>query len=341
MKARISRVLPKLSPAIIALVAIAPSQVAVAQTKLNGAGATFPYPLYSKWFDVYKQATGVQINYQSVGSGAGIKQLTNKTVDFGASDAPLTNADLTAMPGKVIQIPTVAGAIAVVFNVPGVSNLKLSGPLVADIFQGKVTKWNDSAITSLNPGVKLPSTAITVARRSDGSGTTFIYTSYLASVSASWKNAIGAGKSVDWPVGLGGKGNDGVANIVRSTSGGIGYVELAYAHQNKINYASIRNKSGVFVEPSVAGATASALAASKATARDQRALIVNQTGPKVYPISGYTFILYYADSTKTPRGKEVIKFLKWAMVAGQKYAAPLDYAPLPRAVVSVNNSKLK
>lgn len=318
-------------------VLLAPAQA----QSLNGAGATFPAPLYSKWFDVYNQQSGVQINYQAIGSGGGITQLKNKTVDFGASDAPLTNADLTSIPEKVVQIPTVAGAVAVVYNVRGASSgLHLSGSVLADIFLGKIRKWNDPAITALNPGKSLPGQSIAVAHRSDGSGTSYIFTNYLAAVSSTWKAQVGAGKSVDWPVGLGGKGSDGVASVVKSTPGGIGYVELAYASQNHIPFAALRNKSGAFVLPSVAGATAAAQGASKATARDPRSLIVNQGG-KAYPISGYTFILFYKNSTSTPKGKEVVKFLKWAMGPGQKYAAPLLYAPLPRAVVAANKSKLR
>ncbi|HEX9997327.1 MAG TPA: phosphate ABC transporter substrate-binding protein PstS [Abditibacterium sp.] len=308
---------------------------------LNGAGATFPAPLYSKWFDAYNSATGVQINYQAIGSGGGITQLKNKTVDFGASDAPLTNADLSSMPGKVVQIPTVAGAVAIVYNVRGMgSGLKLTGPVLADIYAGKIKKWNDPAIAALNPGKALSRQSIAVARRSDGSGTTYIFTNYLKSVSSSWGSSVGAGKSVDWPVGLGGKGNDGVASIVKTTPGAIGYVELAYANQNKMPYAALKNKSGAFILPSVASATAAAQGAAKATARDPRALIVNQGG-RAYPITGYTFIMYYRDASATPKGKQVVKFLKWAVGPGQKYAAPLLYAPLPRAVVAVNKTKLR
>lgn len=320
----------------LALPFAAPAQ---AQTTLSGAGATFPYPLYTKWFDAYQKATGVQINYQSIGSGGGISQLRNKTVDFGASDAPLSNSDLTTMPGKVVQIPTVAGAVAVVVN-GAPQGVKLSGPVLADIFVGKINRWNDPQITALNPGVTLPGKAITVAHRSDGSGTTNIFTTYLAAVSPSWKSTIGAGKSVDWPVGLGGKGNDGVAAIVKQTPGSIGYVELAYASQNKMKYAALRNKSGKFVLPSVASATAAAQGASKLTARDVRSAIVNQGG-NAYPISGYTFILFYKDSASTPKGKALVSFLKWALGPGQKYAAPLLYAPLPRGVVTNNRLKLR
>lgn len=336
---RVSRFQRIVATGFVALslpLALAPAQA----QSLNGAGATFPAPLYSKWFDAYNKATGVQINYQAIGSGGGITQLKNKTVDFGASDAPLSNPDLASMPGKVVQIPTVAGAVAIVYNVRGVgSGLRMTGPVLADIYLGKIKKWNDPAIAALNPGKALPGQFIAVARRSDGSGTTYIFTHYLKAVSRDW-GASRAGKSIEWPVGLGGKGNDGVASIVKSTPGGIGYVELAYANQNRMSFAALRNKSGVFVSPSVASATAAAQGASKLTARDPRAMIVNQGG-SAYPITGYTFVMYYAANAATPKGKQVVKFLKWAMGPGQKYAAPLLYAPLPRAVVAVNKTKLR
>ncbi len=306
---------------------------------LSGAGATFPYPLYTKWFAAYNRSGGAQINYQAIGSGGGITQLRNRTVDFGASDAPLSNADLSSMPGKVVQIPTVAGAVAVVVN-GAPQGLKLSGPVLASIFAGKITRWNDPQIAELNPGARLPGRAITVAHRSDGSGTTNIFTTYLASVSPSWKSSYGAGKSVSWPVGLGGKGNDGVADLVKGTPGSIGYVELAYAIQSRMKYAAIKNRSGKFVLPSVAGAMAAAQGASKATARDPRSPIVNQGG-NAYPITGYTFIMYYANSKNTPKGKQLTKFLSWAMGPGQSMASSLYYAPLPRAVVTNNRMKLR
>ncbi|HEX8465721.1 MAG TPA: phosphate ABC transporter substrate-binding protein PstS [Abditibacterium sp.] len=298
-------------------------------------------PLYSKWFDAYNAATGVQINYQAIGSGGGINQLKNKTVDFGASDAPLSNADLASMPGQVVQIPTVAGAVAIIYNVRGLgSGLKLSGPVLADIYRGKIKKWNDPAIAALNAGRSLPNQFIAVAHRSDGSGTTNIFTNYLAAVSSEWKTKVGAGKSVDWPTGIGGKGNDGVAATMKQAAGGIGYFELAYARQNNLPFAARRNKSGAFVLPSIAGATAAAQGAAKQTARDPRAMIVNQGG-RAYPIAGYTFIMYYRDGAASPKGRQVVKFLQWAMGPGQKYAAPMLYAPLPRAVVAVNQTKLR
>lgn len=322
---------------LLAVSSLVPS-LAQAQS-LSGAGATFPYPLYTKWFAAYQKAGGAQINYQAIGSGGGISQLRNRTVDFGASDAPLSNADLTTMPGKVIQIPTVAGAVAVVVN-GAPQGIKLSGPVLADIFEGKISRWNAPQIAGLNPGMNLPSKAITVAHRSDGSGTTNIFTTFLASVSPSWKSTYGAGKSVSWPVGLGGKGNDGVADLVKGTPGSIGYVELAYALQNRMKYAAIKNRSGKFVLPSVSGAVAAAQGASKATARDPRSPIVNQGG-NAYPIAGYTFIMYYANAKSTPKGQSLVKFLNWAMGPGQKMAPGLYYAPLPRAVVTNNKLKLR
>lgn len=308
---------------------------------LNGAGATFPVPIYSKWFNVYAQQTGVKINYQAVGSGAGIKQLKANTVDFAGSDAPLSNADLAAMPGKVMQIPTVAGSVAVAYNVAGLgSGLKLTGPVTADIFAGKITKWNDARIASLNVGKRLPATNISIAHRSDGSGTTNIFTSYLSAVSPAWKANIGAGKSVSWPVGIGGKGNDGVTAILKQGNGTIGYVELAYASQNRLAVAALRNRSGKYILPSVASTSAAAQGAAKMTAKDPRAPIFNQGG-NAYPIAGYTFLMYYASNANTPKGKQLTRFLNWAMGSGQKYAGGLMYAPLPKAVVASNKSRLK
>ena len=319
---------------------LAPLAPAQAQ-QLNGAGATFPLAIYTKWFDLYQKQTGVRINYQGVGSGAGIKQLKSNTVDFAGSDAPLSNADLSAMPGRVVQIPTVAGSVAVAYNVRGLgAGLKLTGPVLSDIFAGKINKWNDAQIAALNAGTNLPNQGITVVHRSDGSGTTNIFTSYLSAVSGDWKAKIGAGKSVDWPVGLGGKGNDGVAALVKQTNGSIGYMELAFSAQNRLPVAAIRNKSGKYVTPSVATTTAAALAASKATAKDPRAPIFNQGG-NAYPIAGYTFLMFYASKASTPNGQQLNKFLKWAMGSGQKYAGGLMYAPLPRPVVLSNNSRLR
>ena len=307
---------------------------------LTGAGATFPYPLYSKWFDVYSRQAGTQINYQSIGSGGGINALKNNTVDFGASDAPLNNADMRAMPGAVAHIPTVAGAVAVVYN-GAPRGVRLSGPVLADIFLGKITRWNDAQIAALNAGMRLPSRRITVVHRSDGSGTSFIFTSYLKAVSGAWSGQVGAGKSVAWPTGIGGKGNDGVAASVKQTSGSIGYVELAYAKQNNLTYAAIRNRSGAYVLPSVGGVTAAAGASARAIARDVRSSIVNASGINSYPISGFTYILVYVNQRDKNKGRETVKFLNWAIHAGQRYAAALEYAPLPRSVVRINEVKLR
>lgn len=317
------------------------SGMAQAQS-LNGAGATFPYPIYSKWFSVYSEQTGVQINYQAIGSGGGIQQLKNGTVDFGASDAPLSDAEEDAMPSSVVHIPTVAGAVAIIYNIPGVpKGLRLSGDTLADIYQGQITKWNDARIKGQNLGRNLPGTAIAVAHRSDGSGTTFIFTNYLKVASNDWGAKVGAGKSVNWPAGLGGKGNDGVADIVKSTPGGIGYVEQAYAVSNRLTYAAIKNKSGVFVEPSLAGVLAAANDGADEMGKDVRVSIVNRTGAKTYPISGFTYILVYKKDMNSAKGKQITKFLKWAMGPGQQMAAGLNYAPLPSSVVKMNLAKLK
>lgn len=309
---------------------------------LTGAGATFPYPIYSKWFDVYQKTTGVAINYQSIGSGGGIQQLKNGTVDFGASDAPLKAADEKAMPGQVVHIPTVAGAVAIAYKLPGMgSGLHLSGDVLAGIFLGQIRRWNDPRIAALNHGKALPGTAIAVAHRSDGSGTTNIFTTYLKTVSPAWASKVGAGKSVNWPVGIGGKGSEGVAAVIGQTPGAIGYVELAYAVQNHLSYAFIRNRAGAFVSPSVASVTAAAAASSGALRRDVRASIVNAAGARSYPISGFTYILVYQHQRDAAKGRAVVGFLRWAIHGGQRYASPLLYAPLPAAIVALDDAKLK
>jgi phosphate transport system substrate-binding protein len=308
---------------------------------IRGAGATFPAPLYSRWFDAYESAKGVRVDYQAVGSGAGIKQLSNKTVDFGASDAPLGSKDLAGLPAPVVTIPTVGGAVVLAYNLPGApQNLKMTGEAVADIFLGKITTWNDPAIAAANPGVTLPATKITTAHRSDGSGTTNIFTNYLAAVSSEWKTKVGAGKSVDWPSGIGGKGNDGVASSIKRLPGGIGYVELAYAKQNKLPYASVKNQSGQFVAPDVAGVTAAAEGSLAAVQKDVTAPIANAAGAKAYPISGFTYIMVYKSAADPAKGQAVKDFLKWAMTEGQKTAAAQDYAPLPSALVALNQKTI-
>lgn len=305
---------------------------------LNGAGATFPQPLYQKWFQEYKAATGVEINYQGIGSGGGIKNITARSVDFGASDAPMNDAELAKAPG-LIHIPTVAGAVVVAYNVPGIGpGIYLTGDVIADIFLGKITKWDDPRITKLSPGTKFPSVPIYTFHRSDSSGTTNIFTTYLSEVSDDWKDSVGAGKSVKWPKGLGAKGTSGVAANVKQTEGGIGYIELAYGVQNNIPYAAVRNAKGKFIYPSIASTTEAA-AGSKLPA-DFRKVITNTSAPKGYPITGFTFLLVYKDGSK-PALKQ---FLKWALNDGQKAAPELLYAPLPanvkkRALAAVESMK--
>jgi phosphate transport system substrate-binding protein len=312
-----------------------------AATSLTGAGATFPYPIYSKWFDAYGKSTGARINYQSIGSGAGIQQLKARTVDFGASDAPLSNEEIKSMPGPVIHIPTVAGAVVVIYNVRGVGNgLRLTPQIVSGIFLGKIKSWDDSAIKKANPKMRLPRQGIFVAHRSDGSGTSYIFTNYLAAVSSEWKSKVGAGKSVNWPVGIGGKGNEGVAGIVKQTPGTVGYVELAYAVQNHLPYASVQNRAGQFVAPGIESTTIAASGAVPAMKKDIRALAVNSPVKGAYPISGFTYILLYRNQVNGPEGKELCRFLNWAMHDGQKMARSLLYAPLPESLVRMNTAAL-
>ena len=290
---------------------------------LNGAGGTFPGPIYQHWFQEYGAAHGIHINYQLVGSGAGIKAITAKTVDFGASDAPMTEKDLAAAPG-IMHIPTVAGPVCISYNIPGVGpGIRLTGQVIADIFMGKITKWDDPAITRLNPGTRFPGIGIQPAHRSDGSGTTNIFTTYLSDVSGEWNSNIGHGTAVRWPVGLGGKGNAGVAQLIKRTDGGIGYIELSYAVTNDIPYALVRNKSGKFIYPNVEDTS---IAVSGVTMpADFRKVAVNTSNPKGYPITGFTFILVYRNSTKPA----VKSLLEWCLTTGQKEAGALYYAPLP------------
>jgi len=304
---------------------------------LTGAGATFPYPLYSKWFADYATATGVKINYQSIGSGGGIRQLSEGTVDFGASDSPMKDDEIAKAKGPVMHFPTVLGAVAVTYNIPGVTGgLKLSGPVLADIFAGRITKWNDAKIGAMNAGAKLPATDVLVVHRSDGSGTTFVFTDYLATVSPAWASGPGRGKEVSWPVGLGGKGNDGVAGQVKQTPGAIGYVELAYAKQNSLPYASIRNAAGNFVAPSPEGMTAAAAGVAEKLPgnTDYRLSIVNAAGANAYPISSFTWLLVYSQQSDAAKGRKLVDFMKWALTEGEKQASALDYAPLPASMAT-------
>jgi phosphate transport system substrate-binding protein len=301
---------------------------ASAQMLINGAGATFPYPIYSKWFNEYaKVDPSVRFNYQSIGSGGGQKQILSETVDFGASDGPMTDESLAKAPGKLLHIPTVAGADVVSYNLPGNPKLKLDGPTVAAIFLGKIRKWNDAAITGQNPGVSLPDQDILVVHRSDGSGTTYIFTDYLCNVSGEWKDKVGKGTSVNWPVGLGGKGNEGVSGQLKQSPGAIGYIELAYAKQNKLPYADMKNSSGHYIAASIESVTA-ALATAQIP-DDFRFSMVNPPGADAYPIAGTTWLLVYAQQKDPAKGAKLVQFLKWAYLEGEKMAATLDYAPLP------------
>ncbi|MGC4082828.1 MAG: phosphate ABC transporter substrate-binding protein PstS [Vicinamibacterales bacterium] len=304
--------------------------------QINGAGATFPYPIYSKWFDEYhKSHTQVQINYQSIGSGGGIRQVSNGTVFFGATDGPMTDEQLKAAPGAIRHFPTVLGADVPVYNLPGISaDLSFTGPLLADIFLGKITKWNDAAIAKVNPGVTLPATDITVVHRSDGSGTTYIWVDYLSKVSPEWKEKVGVATSVNWPVGVGGKGNEGVAGLVSQTPGSIGYVELIYALQNKIAFGPVQNANGEFVKASTASVTAAAAAAAASMPADFRVSITNAAGAGAYPVSSFTWLLLYEDAADKAQARAMVDFMKWALTDGQQFAAQLGYAPLPDAVVT-------
>jgi phosphate transport system substrate-binding protein len=317
---------------------------AAAQTvQINGAGATFPYPIYSKWFSEYnKLHPDVEINYQSIGSGGGIRQVTNQTVFFGATDGPMTDEQQQAAPGRILHFPSVLGGDVPVYNIPGITaELKFTGPVLADIFLGKITKWNDAAITKLNPGMKLPATDIVVAHRSDGSGTTYIWVDYLAKVSPEWKKKVGVATSVNWPVGVGGKGNEGVAGLVQQTPGSIGYVELIYAIQNKIAYGSVQNMAGEFVRSSLDSVTAAAAGAAKAMPNDFRVSITNAPGKGVYPISSFTWLLFYENPKDKKLAKIMVDFMHWALADGQKYCSDLGYAPLPKEVVALETEALK
>jgi len=326
---------PFLRLVVVGSMIVAGAIPALAQD-LTGAGATFPYPIYSKWFSDYAAKTGVKINYQSIGSGGGIRQLSEQTVDFGATDAPMSDAELAkAKGGAVMHVPTVLGAVVVTYNVPELKRpLRLDGTTLADIFLGRITKWNDARLVALNPGVKLPASDILVVHRSDGSGTSYVFTDYLTSVSADWAAKPGKGKEVQWPVGLGGKGNEGVTGQIKQLPGSIGYVELAYARQNKLAFADIRNAKGEFVTPTIGAVTAAAAAAAAAlpATTDYRISIVNAAGKGAYPISSFTWLLVYRNQPDAVKGKKLIDFVRWALTEGEKSAPTLDYAPLPAAM---------
>ena len=323
---------------LAAALAVATSASAAGHLLINGAGATFPFPLYSKWFSQYnKLHPDLQFNYQSIGSGGGIQQVTNKTVDFGASDAPMKDAQLAAAPGTV-HIPTVLGAVVVTYNAP-IAELRLTPETLAGIYLGKITTWNDAALAAVNPGVTLPAEAIAVMHRSDGSGTTNIFTDYLSKVSPAWKAAVGASTSVKWPVGLGGKGNEGVTGLVKQTPGAIGYVELAYANQNKLPTAALRNKDGVFLKATMKGT--SVAAAGITMPDDFRVSITDAAGKDAYPMASFTYLLVPQDQKDEAKATALVNFIWWAVHDGEAFAEPLDYAPLPAAVVAKVEAKLK
>src|SRR5499427_7633060 len=327
----------------LAAIALAATVAAPAGAQqLTGAGATFPYPIYSKWFDVYHEKTGVAINYQSIGSGAGIQQVKAGTVDFGASDAALSDATLKDMPRRVLHVPTVGGAVVLAYNLPGFDGrLQLTPDVLAGIYLGAITTWNDKKLAAVNPGVTLPAAPILPVHRSDGSGTTNIFTLYLSAISSKWKDLAGAGTAVSWPSGVGGKGNDGVSGVVKQTPGAIGYVELAYAKQNQLSVAQVKNQKGNFIEPTLQSTTAAVEASTDRLAKDVRTPIVNSPGATAYPISGLTFLLVYQDQKDPAKGKALVDFITWAMGEGQGYADDLSYAKLPDAVVKVNLATLK
>jgi phosphate transport system substrate-binding protein len=315
---------------------------AFAQTTLNGAGATFPYPIYSKWFSEYHKAhSDVQVNYQSIGSGGGIRQVLAGTVDFGASDGPMTDEQLGQAKVKVLHIPTVLGAVVPAYNIPGVTgDVKFTPEALAGIFLGKITSWNDKALTAANPGVNFPNQPIVVIHRSDGSGTSYIFTDYLSKVTADWKNGPGKGTSVKWPVGLGGKGNEGVAGMIRQMEGSVGYVELIYALQNKITYGSMKNPAGDFVKASLESVTTAA-ASVKNMPADFRVSITNAPGKGAYPISSFTWLLIPTKSQDPNKGKILTDLLNWCETDGQKLTADLSYAPLPDTVVAKVKEAIK
>jgi phosphate transport system substrate-binding protein len=326
----------------IALLCLALALPALGQTTINGAGATFPNPIYQKWFSEYHKAhSDVQINYQSIGSGGGIRQVLAGTVDFGASDGPMTDEQLSQFKGKLFHIPTVLGAVVPAYNVPGVTEeLKFTPDMLAGIFLGKISSWNDPVIAKANPGVNLPAQTIVVVHRSDGSGTSYIFTDYLSKVSSEWNGGPGKGTSVKWPVGLGGKGNEGVAGQVRLVPGSIGYIELIYAVSNHIPYGSVKNSSGTFVKASLDSVT-SAAASVKSMPSDFRVSITNPPGKDAYPISSFTWMLIPEKSKDAAKGKMIADFLNWMVDDGQKMTAELTYAPLPQSVAAKVKETIK
>lgn len=327
------------SPAAVVLLSLSVAVPAYAEvTQINGAGATFPYPIYAKWASAYEKATGVQLNYQSIGSGGGIKQIKKKTVDFGASDAPMKPADLDKY--GMIQWPQIMGGVVPVINLPGIDSgkVRLDGETLADIFLGRISQWNDKRIAALNPGVNLPSQKITVVHRSDGSGTTFIFTNYLIKVSQGWKQEVGNAKAVSWPTGVGGKGNEGVASYVKRIKGSIGYVEYAYALQNHMTYTLLRNASGAYVKPTAANFQAAAAGAEWSKAKHYYLILTDQPGANSWPITGASFIIVYKQADHPEKARAVLKFFDWALHHGGKMAGTLNYVPMPAKVITMVES---
>lgn len=316
---------------------------AATSAALTGAGATFPNPIYQKWFDTYDKTKGVRINYQSIGSGGGIRQFTEGTVDFGASDAPMTDEQIAAVQGNVLHVPTVIGAVALTYNLPALAAtpLKLDGTVITDIFLGKITKWNDAKLAALNPGVSLPNTDIIVVHRSDGSGTSFVFTDYLSKVSPEWAQKVGKATSVNWPIGLGGKGNEGVTQQVKQSEGAIGYVELIYALSNRLPFAQVRNAAGSFVTPDLKSVTEAAGSATFAPDTDFRVSITNAPGATAYPIASFTWLLVHPKAADAAKGTQINDFLKWMLEPeAQRMAADLNYAPLPVPLIQMLQKRL-
>ena len=325
----------------VTVLALAAAASVRAALLVNGAGATFPYPIYSKWFDEYhKKNPDTQINYQSIGSGGGIRQVTEGTVDFGATDGPMTDEQMAAAKTPMLHFPTVLGAVVPTFNVSGVPSLRFTAEALSGIFLGKVTMWNDPSIAKENPGVTLPSTPIVPVHRSDGSGTSYVFTDYLAKVNPEWAKNVGRGTSVNWPVGLGGKGNEGVSGLIKLTPNAIGYVELIYAVQNKLPYGDVKNSSGKFVRASIESVTAAAAAAADKMPADFRVSITDAPGAEAYPISSFTWLLIPSRIENADKGTAIKNFLTWMLTEGQTLAPPLHYAPLPQRVVQLEQEAL-
>jgi phosphate transport system substrate-binding protein len=325
---------------LVAATLVATTSIGTAAKLINGAGATFPYPIYSKWFDEYrKKNTDVQINYQSIGSGGGIRQVLEGTVDFGASDGPMTDEQLGQAKTPILHFPTVLGAVVATFNVAGVEKLRLNADVLAGIFLGRITMWNDPALAKENPGVSLPAQPIVPVHRSDGSGTTYVFVDYLSKVSPEWAKTVGRNTSVAWPVGLGGKGNEGVTGLVKQTPNTIGYVELVYAVQNKLPYAEIKNRAGRYVVPTLESVTAAAAGSSMPD--DFRVSITDAAAPEAYPIASFTWLLIPSAIADQEKGSAIVQFLGWMLTEGQTYTKPLGYAPLPDAVIALEQKAIQ